>query len=88
MLFIKGSPESPQCGFSKRIVGILKEYDYQFGSFDILSDEDVRAGLKEYSKWQTYPQLYVKGVFIGGVDVVAELHEEHELEDELMKSLS
>ena len=88
MVFIKGTAQSPQCGFSQRIVKILNEYDYPFGYFDILSDDEVRQGLKEYSKWQTYPQLYVKGNFIGGVDIVAELHEENELEDELKKSMA
>lgn len=88
MLFMKGSPQSPQCGFSQRLVKILSEYDYPFGYFDILSDDEVRQGLKEYSKWQTYPQLYVKGSFVGGVDIVAELHEENELDEELKKSMA
>lgn len=60
----------------------MSEYDYEYGYFDILTDDEVRQGLKEYSKWPTYPQLYVKGKFVGGVDIVTELHEEHELEDE------
>lgn len=87
MLFIKGTPQDPQCGFSQKIINIMSEYDYQYGYFDILTDEEVRQGLKAYSKWQTYPQLYVKGEFVGGVDIISELHEENELDDELKKSL-
>ena len=72
MLFIKGPASSPYCGFSQRIVKVLKKYDgVKFGSFDILSDEAVREGLKKYSNWPTYPQLYVKGELVGGIDIVA-----------------
>lgn len=88
MVFIKGTPDEPECGFSRSIIQILREYDYPFGFFNIFSDEEVRQGLKEYTKWQTYPQLYVKGKFIGGVDIVRELHEEGELEEEFKKTLA
>ena len=88
MVFIKGTPDSPECGFSRTIIEILRQYDYPFGYFNIYSDDEVRNGLKKYSNWQTYPQLYVKGKFIGGVDVIKELHEEHELEDEFKLTLA
>ncbi|GMR59548.1 hypothetical protein PMAYCL1PPCAC_29743 [Pristionchus mayeri] len=72
MLFMKGDPAAPKCGFSRTIVGMLNEHQISFGSFDILSDEEVRQGLKEYSNWPTYPQLYHKGELLGGLDVVRE----------------
>jgi len=79
MLFMKGSPEEPKCGFSKKIVEILKNSKVDFKSFDILTDEEVRSGLKVYSKWPTFPQLYSKGALVGGLDIVKELSEEGEL---------
>ena len=72
MLFMKGSPDTPRCGFSRKIVDILKSNQIEFASFDILQDEDVRQGLKKYSDWPTYPQLYVKGELQGGLDIVQE----------------
>jgi len=84
MLFMKGTPENPQCGFSKRMVEILKKYDsLEYGTFNILSDEEVRSGLKTYSKWPTYPQLYASGKLLGGIDIVQELDENGELEEAL-----
>ncbi|CAN9514167.1 unnamed protein product [Ophioblennius macclurei] len=80
MLFMKGHPQEPRCGFSRQIVALLKEKNIQFSSFDILSDEEVRQGLKTFSNWPTYPQLYVKGELIGGLDIVKELAESGELE--------
>jgi len=82
-LFMKGTPDAPRCGFSAKIVKILKDNAVQFDSFDILVDEEVRQGLKTYSNWPTYPQLYSKGKFIGGLDIVAELAENGELLDSL-----
>mmetsp|Transcript_2813 Transcript_2813/g.7742 ORF Transcript_2813/g.7742 Transcript_2813/m.7742 type:complete len:94 (+) Transcript_2813:886-1167(+) len=73
MLFMKGTPDAPECGFSSRIVALLNEHGVAYGSFDILRDPDVRQGLKEYSRWPTYPQLYAHGTLLGGLDVVAEL---------------
>ncbi|GMT12467.1 hypothetical protein PFISCL1PPCAC_3764, partial [Pristionchus fissidentatus] len=72
MLFMKGDPQTPRCGFSRTIVGMLNDSNVAFGSFDILSDDDVRQGLKEYSNWPTYPQLYLNGELLGGLDVVRE----------------
>jgi len=83
MLFMKGSPEAPQCGFSSKIVDILKKNDVEFKSFNILADEEVRQGLKTYSNWPTFPQLYAKGKLIGGLDIVKELAEDGELLDTL-----
>jgi monothiol glutaredoxin len=79
MLFMKGNPAMPQCGFSAAVVKILKETGVPFGSFNILADPELREGLKEYSRWPTYPQLYVKGKLVGGCDIVRELHERGEL---------
>lgn len=82
---MKGSPESPQCGFSQRIVAILKKYDgLEYSHFDILSDNEIREGVKKYSNWPTYPQLYVNGDLIGGIDIVQEMDEEGDLEDAIM----
>ena len=78
-LFMKGTPEMPQCGFSANVVAILNSFDVPYKTFDILSDEDIRQGVKEYAEWPTFPQLYVGGKLIGGNDVVTELHEEGEL---------
>jgi len=79
MLFMKGSPTEPKCGFSKKAVGLLNGTGEQFGYFDILTDNDVREGLKKLSNWPTYPQLYVKGELVGGVDVMQELQDSGEL---------
>ncbi|CAL0312053.1 unnamed protein product [Lupinus luteus] len=81
MLFMKGNPEEPNCGFSQKVVGILKEEKVKFGSFDILSDPEVREGLKKFSNWPTYPQLYCKGELLGGCDIVIAMHESGELKD-------
>lgn len=71
MLFMKGTPAAPQCGFSRQIVGLLRERNVRYGFFNILADDDVRQGLKEFSNWPTYPQLYLKGELIGGLDIVS-----------------
>ncbi|SGZ48946.1 CIC11C00000001658 [Sungouiella intermedia] len=76
MLFMKGSPSSPQCGFSRQMVAILREHQVRFGFFDILKDDTVRLGLKTFSDWPTFPQLYMNGEFQGGLDIIKELLEE------------
>lgn len=102
MLFMKGTPAAPRCGFSKKIVNLLKAQDVKFSSFDILSDESVRQGavpvpprsnrvpmpdaprqpgLKVYNDWPTFPQLIVKGEFVGGLDVVQEMVDNGELKE-------
>lgn len=83
MLFMKGTPDAPRCGFSRQMVELLNKHFIEYGSFDILSDERVRNGLKEYSKWPTYPQLYAKGELIGGLDIVKELDNDNSLLSEL-----
>ncbi len=79
MLFMKGNPSMPQCGFSAAVVGILKEVGVQFGSYNILADQELREGLKEYSSWPTFPQLYFDGQLVGGCDIVREMHAKGEL---------
>lgn len=81
MLFMKGSPDTPRCGFSRRIVALLREQNVAFSSFDILGDDGVRAGLKELNNWPTFPQLVVKGEFVGGLDIVQEMVENGELKE-------
>ena len=78
-LFMKGTPEMPQCGFSMTVVNILKIMNLKFSSVDVLKDEKIRQGIKEFSDWPTIPQLYVKGKFIGGCDIIKEMYEKKEL---------
>jgi len=80
MVFIKGSPEAPQCGFSKRLVDVLERYNVAYNSFNILADQEVREGLKDVSGWKTYPQLYVEGKLVGGIDIVEEMDDSGDFE--------
>ncbi|WP_156840020.1 Grx4 family monothiol glutaredoxin [Novosphingobium aquimarinum] len=80
VLFMKGTPLFPQCGFSSRAVAILDHLGVAYGSVDVLQDQEVRQGIKSYSDWPTIPQLYVKGEFIGGSDIMMEMFEAGELE--------
>ncbi len=80
-LFMKGSPSFPQCGFSARAVGILRELNAEFGSADILEDEKLRQGIKEFGQWPTIPQLYVDKKLVGGSDIMMELFESGELKN-------
>lgn len=73
MLFMKGTPSAPQCGFSRQTVSMLREKGVRYGFFNILADDDVRQGLKEYSEWPTFPQVYVGGEFVGGLDIVSSI---------------
>jgi Grx4 family monothiol glutaredoxin len=79
MVFMKGSPDEPRCGFSRKLVSILRDDGFTFGHFDILSDEEVRQGLKKFSNWPTFPQLYIASDLIGGLDIVEELRASGEL---------
>ena len=79
MLFMKGSPLFPQCGFSSRAVAILNHLGVEFASTDVLQDQEVRQGIKAFSDWPTIPQLYVKGEFVGGSDIMMEMYESGEL---------
>jgi monothiol glutaredoxin len=78
-LFMKGNPEMPQCGFSANVIGMLNSMNATYKTFDILSDMDIRQGVKEYSNWPTYPQLYVDGQLLGGNDIIMEMYEGGEL---------
>lgn len=80
LLFMKGTPVFPQCGFSAAVVQVLSELGVKFKSVDVLKDPEIRQGIKEFSKWPTIPQLYVKGEFVGGCDIVKEMFEQGELE--------
>ena len=79
VLFMKGNRSFPQCGFSAAVVEVLKRHGVDFHTFNVLSDMNVREGIKEYSNWPTIPQVYIDGKFIGGSDIVRELHERGEL---------
>ncbi len=81
VLFMKGNAEFPQCGFSANTVAILKHLGAKFTTFDILQDMDIRQGLKEYSNWPTYPQLYVGGKLVGGNDIITEMFESGDLQE-------
>ena len=81
MLFMKGTPVFPQCGFSAAVVQILNHMGVKFGSTDVLVDPEIRQGIKEFSNWPTVPQLYVKGEFVGGCDILREMFETGELEE-------
>jgi monothiol glutaredoxin len=78
-LFMKGTPSFPQCGFSARAVSILKDQGVKFAGVDVLSDNAIREGIKVFSDWPTIPQLYVNGEFVGGSDIMLEMHEKGEL---------
>lgn len=71
MLFMKGTPSSPQCGFSRQLVGLLRDNSVKYGFFNILADDEVRQGLKEFADWPTYPQLWIDGELVGGLDIVS-----------------
>ena len=88
VLFMKGNAENPRCKFSRQTVALLQELNVPFASFDILQDRTVREGLKEYSNWPTFPQLYASGTFIGGLDTMKEMHEEEELLPALADSIA
>lgn len=79
VLFMKGTPLFPQCGFSSRAVAILEHLGVQYESVDVLQDQAIRQGIKEYSDWPTIPQLYIKGEFVGGSDIMMEMYESGEL---------
>jgi monothiol glutaredoxin len=80
ILFMKGNAELPMCGFSARAVNILKACGVPFATVDVLQDEEIRSGIKVFSNWPTIPQLYVKGEFIGGSDIMSEMYESGELQ--------
>jgi monothiol glutaredoxin len=81
VLFMKGTPLFPQCGFSSRAIAILEHLGVEYASVDVLQDQGIRQGIKSYSDWPTIPQLYVKGEFVGGSDIMMEMYESGELAD-------
>lgn len=85
-LFMKGTPEMPQCGFSMRAITILNHLGVDYGTFNVLSDMDIRQGIKDYASWPTIPQLYVNGEFVGGSDLMMEMFQNGELEQTLKGS--
>jgi len=80
VLFMKGTPEMPQCGFSMTVSNILKELKVKFNGVNVLADPEIRQGIKDFSNWPTVPQLYIKGEFIGGCDIAKEMYEKGELQ--------
>ena len=80
VLFMKGTPDAPQCGFSQATAQILKGYPYEFASVDVIANPEVRATLPQYSQWPTFPQLFVNGKLIGGCDIIHELRDNGELD--------
>ena len=82
-LFMKGSPEAPQCGFSMAVSNILKILEVKYQSVDVLKDQKIREGIKVYSEWPTIPQLYIKKEFVGGCDIIKEMFENGELKKTL-----
>ena len=87
VLFMKGTPDFPQCGFSSRVVQALKAVDAEFASVNVLEDPDVRANLPRYANWPTFPQLYVGGELVGGCDIVVNMYNNGELKQEVDRAL-
>ena len=83
VLFMKGTPDFPQCGFSGRAVQILRACGTEFSAVDVLTDDDIRQGIKQYSNWPTIPQLYIKGEFVGGSDILLEMYQKGDLQQKL-----
>jgi monothiol glutaredoxin len=83
LLFMKGNKSFPQCGFSNQVVQILKKEGVEFETVNVLSDPEIRQGIKDFSNWPTIPQLYVNGKFVGGCDIIIEMHGSGELDKEL-----
>jgi monothiol glutaredoxin len=79
-LYMKGTPDFPQCGFSGRAVNLLRACGAEFAAVDVLADAEIREGIKQYANWPTIPQLYIKGQLIGGSDIMLELHQKGELQ--------
>ena len=82
-LFMKGTPDVPQCGFSLAVSNVLKHLQVKFNGVNVLEDPEIRQGIKDYSDWPTIPQLYIKGEFIGGCDIIKEMFEKGELQSKL-----
>jgi len=83
VLFMKGTRDFPQCGFSGRVIKILEQFGTEYQEYDVLADSELRDGIKSFSNWPTIPQLYVNGEFIGGSDIVYDMHKEGTIEEAL-----
>ena len=83
VVFMKGVPEAPRCGFSNAVVQILRMHGVSFAAYDVLSDEQLRQGIKEYSNWPTIPQVYIDSEFVGGCDILLQMHRSQELIESL-----
>ena len=79
-IYMKGTPEAPMCGFSAQVVNVLKQHNAPFKACNVLENPEIRQGIKEYSDWPTIPQVYIKGEFVGGCDIILEMNESGELE--------
>jgi monothiol glutaredoxin len=86
-LFMKGTPDVPQCGFSLAVANVLKHLNVKFESINVLENDEMRQGIKQYSDWPTIPQLYIKGEFLGGWDIIKEMFEKGELKELLRNKL-
>lgn len=85
VVFMKGVPEQPRCGFSNAVVQVLRMHGVEYSAHDVLQDEALRQGIKDFSSWPTIPQVYINGQFVGGCDIVLQMHQSGELVDELAK---
>ena len=86
MLYMKGTPQQPMCGFSAKAASIVSSYGVPFETFNVLEDDEIRQGIKDYGDWPTIPQLYIDGELVGGSDIVAKMHESGELNDMLTEA--
>lgn len=86
VLYMKGTPQAPMCGFSAQVVKILGAAGAKYSSYDVLSDNEIRQGVKEHSNWPTFPQLYVNGELVGGCDILTEMYQRGELQELLAKA--
>ncbi|KAK2580330.1 hypothetical protein KPH14_001228 [Odynerus spinipes] len=86
VVFMKGVPEEPRCGFSNAVVQVLRMHGVTYDAYDVLKDEELRQGIKDFSKWPTIPQVYINGDFVGGCDILIEMHRNGELIEELKKA--
>ncbi|XP_076757097.1 glutaredoxin 5 [Xylocopa sonorina] len=85
VVFMKGVPDSPKCGFSNAVVQILRMHDVKYDAHDVLENEELRQGIKDFSNWPTIPQVFIDGQFVGGCDILLEMHRNGELVEELKK---
>ncbi|XP_055374676.1 glutaredoxin-related protein 5, mitochondrial [Condylostylus longicornis] len=85
VVFMKGNPEAPKCGFSNAVVQIMRMHGVEYNAIDVLEDEDIRQGVKDYTNWPTIPQIFINGEFVGGCDILLQMHQNGDLIEELKK---